>query len=113
LRPGGDLVMSITHPCFSAPVASWVRSGDVLEHFAVDRYFERVAWPSLITARFRTPVLRRHRPLEDYMRAPIERGFRLRQFVEPSVTEAELAKSHRFRKLARVPYFLFLRWARP
>ena len=113
LRAGGDLVMSITHPCFSAPVASWVRSGDVLDHFAVDRYFERIAWPSLVTARFHTPVLRRHRPLEDYMRAPIACGLRLRAFVEPSVTDAELAKSRRFRKLARIPYFLFLRWDKP
>ena len=25
LRAGGELVMSITHPCFSAPVSEWVR----------------------------------------------------------------------------------------
>jgi ubiquinone/menaquinone biosynthesis C-methylase UbiE len=111
LRPGGQLVMSVTHPCFSAPVSEWVRSGDgVLEHFAVDRYFERSVWPTFITPRFRQPVLRRHRPLEDYMAAPLERGFALREFREPSVTDEELAKSHRFRKLLRIPYFLFLRW---
>src|SRR5215831_16482984 len=39
LRPGGMLHMSITHPCFTAPVSEWVReaNGD-LRHFAVDRY---------------------------------------------------------------------------
>jgi ubiquinone/menaquinone biosynthesis C-methylase UbiE len=113
LRREGELVMSVTHPCFSAPVSEWIRATDgSLEAFAVDRYFERVAWPSMITAAFREPVLRRHRPLEDYMAAPIEAGLRLRDFREPSVTEEELGLSRRFRKLTRIPYFLFMRWGK-
>src|SRR5207244_1949223 len=83
--------------------------GAELRFFKVDRYFERTAWDDAITPAFRAPVLRRHRPLEDYMAAPLECGFILRAFFEPSVTEEELARSHRFRKLARIPYFLFLR----
>jgi SAM-dependent methyltransferase len=113
LRSGGELVMSITHPCFSAPVSEWIRRGDgALEVFAVDRYFERVAWPSKISPAFHEPVLRRHRPLEDYMKAPLEYGLRLREFQEPSVTDRELQLSYRFRKLARIPYFLFMRWVK-
>jgi SAM-dependent methyltransferase len=113
LRAGGELVMSITHPCFMAPVSRWVRDANgALDHFAIDRYFDRVAWDSPITDQFRTPVVRRHRPLADYMAAPLAAGFALREFIEPSVTEEELAKSRRFRKLARIPYFLFLRWAK-
>ena len=113
LRPGGDLVMSITHPCFSAPVSRWIRGGDdSLEVFAVDRYFERIAWPDQITPAFKGSVLRRHRPLEDYVAAPLECGLRLRQFHEPSVTDEELQRSHRFRKLRRIPYFLFMRWTK-
>ena len=108
---GGELVMSITHPCFSAPVSEWIRGHDgELQAFKVDRYFERVAWETRIAPAFRSTVLRRHRPLEDYMRAPIERGLRLQEFLEPSVTTEELKKSHRFRKLLRIPYFLFMRW---
>ena len=110
LRAGGELVMSITHPCFSAPVSEWVRGGGELRHFAVDRYFERTAWEVMMTPAFRAPVLRRHRPLEDYMASPLEEQFVLREFREPSVTEDELKQSRRFRKLARIPYFLFLRW---
>lgn len=114
LPGGGELVMSITHPCFSAPVSEWIRDDDgALRMFGVDRYFERVAWESRITSAFRVPVLRRHRPLEDYMRAPIEYGLRLEEFHEPSVTPRELQLSKRFRKLARVPYFLFMRWRKP
>ena len=111
LRRGGELVMSITHPCFSAPVSKWARDADgSLQVFTVDRYFERAAWAEKITAAFRAPVLRRHRPLEDYMAAPLECGLRLRTFHEPSVTDEELPQSSRFRKLKRIPYFLFMRW---
>jgi len=111
LRANGELVMSITHPCFSAPVSRWVRGeAGELEHFAVDQYFARTAWDERITSAFRTPVLRRHRPLEDYMRPPLERGFVLRDFHEPSVNDEERQRSRRFEKLTRIPYFLFMRW---
>jgi ubiquinone/menaquinone biosynthesis C-methylase UbiE len=113
LRGGGELVMSITHPCFSAPVSEWIRDRDgSLQVFAVDRYFERIAWPEKITTAFSAPVLRRHRPLEDYMTAPLECGLRLLGFCEPGVTDEELPRSHRFGKLRRIPYFLFMRWAK-
>ena len=114
LQPGGELAMSITHPCFSAPVSEWIRDDrGALKCFAVDRYFDRTAWESRISRAFRLPVVRRHRPLEDYMSAPLAQGLALREFSEPSVTDAELKRSHRFRKLARIPYFLFLRWLKP
>jgi 2-polyprenyl-3-methyl-5-hydroxy-6-metoxy-1,4-benzoquinol methylase len=114
LRGGGELFMSITHPCFSAPVSEWIREPDgMLRAFMVDRYFERTAWESKIAAHFKNTVLRRHRPLEDYMRAPIGEGLILRDFQEPSVTAEELKCSHRFRKLLRIPYFLFMRWQKP
>jgi len=113
LREGGVLAMSITHPCFSAPVSEWKRGsyGDI-DVFLVDRYFDRAVWEDRVTPRFNAPVLRRHRPLEDYMAAPLARGFVLDAFHEPSVTAEELALSRRFRKLARIPYFLFMRWRR-
>jgi ubiquinone/menaquinone biosynthesis C-methylase UbiE len=114
LRGGGELAMSMTHPCFSAPVSEWIRDADgTLQRFAVDRYFDRCAWETTITPAFRRTVLRRHRPLEDYMAAPLGRGFVLREFQEPSATPEELEKSRRFRKLLRIPYFLFLRWQKP
>jgi hypothetical protein len=51
-------------------VSRWIRSADdSLEAFAVYRYFDRAVWNDTITERVRAPVLRRHRPLEDYMAA--------------------------------------------
>ena len=111
LASGGELLMSITHPCFTAPVSHWVRdAAGGLEVFAVDRYFDRAAWEDQITGRFRTPVIRRHRPLEDYMDALLGTGFLLREFLEPTATPEDIAKSARFQKLTRIPYFLFMRW---
>jgi 2-polyprenyl-3-methyl-5-hydroxy-6-metoxy-1,4-benzoquinol methylase len=111
LAPGGEIAMSITHPCFSAPVSDWIGGkGRRARHFGVDRYFERIAWPDRIASTFRTPTLRRHRPLEDYMTGAIEAGFTLREFQEPMTTEEERKVSPRFEPMTRVPYFLFMRW---
>ena len=111
LAPGGALCVSITHPCFSAPVSDWVHGkGKNPRYFAVDRYFERIAWEDRITPAFRAPTLRRHRPLEDYMKGAIGAGFVLREFQEPMTTEEELKASARFLPMTRVPYFLFMRW---
>lgn len=111
LKSGGKLLMSITHPCFTGPVSKWIKddSGGV-RYFAVDRYFERRAWDDYMAREFRKPVLRRHRPLEDYMSPPIGLGFRLVDFHEPIASGEDLQKSRRFWKLQRIPYFLFMVW---
>jgi ubiquinone/menaquinone biosynthesis C-methylase UbiE len=111
LRGRGELVMSITHPCFSAPVSGWHHDATGRRiHFIVDRYFDRIAWEDFIAQSFRAPVVRRHRPLEDYIRGALAAGFVLREFREPTATQEDLKKSARFVHLTRVPYFLFMRW---
>ena len=113
LAPGGELFVSITHPCFSAPTSEWVR--DAAAHrrvYAVDRYFDRVAWKEKISAAFRGPVVRRHRTLEDYLGVLLGARFELREFLEPMATEEEVRQSARFEHMTRVPYFLFMRWQR-
>ena len=112
LRHRGEMIMSTTHPCFNAPVSGWIAGESPSAHqvFVVDRYFDRIAWPDKITTEFSEPIIRRHRPLEDFMAAPLKCGFRLRAFCEPSATAEEVARSRRFKKLERIPYFLFMRW---
>ena len=111
LAPGGALCMSITHPCFSAPVSDWVRGkGRRPQHYAVDRYFERIAWNDRIAPTFKTPTLRRHRPLEDYVGGALRAGFELRELQEPMATGDDLRASARFEDMTRIPYFLFMRW---
>ena len=111
LKTGGELLMSITHPCFSAPVSEWIK-GDAgeLRYFAVDRYFGRTAWEDRITPKFRLPTIRRHQPLEDYMGGLLRAGFALREFQEPCATAKDVKRSTRFEQMTRVPYFLFMRW---
>jgi 2-polyprenyl-3-methyl-5-hydroxy-6-metoxy-1,4-benzoquinol methylase len=114
VRPDGELLMSITHPCFTMRGAAWMRdAAGRPEVFTVDRYFERAAWPDHVTQKFRAPVIRRHRTLEDYMAGAIGAGFVLLEFHEAEPTEEELRMSSRFAKIARIPYFLFLLWAKP
>ena len=114
LAPGAALCISITHPCFSAPVSDWVHGkGARASHFAVDRYFERSVWEDRISPSFGTPTLRRHRPLEDYMKGAIDAGFVLRTFQEPMATDEDLRAEEKFRNMTRVPYFLFMRWQKP
>src|SRR5256885_1290463 len=76
------------------------------EVFTVDRYFERAAWPEHITQKFRAPVIRRDRTLEDYMAGAIGAGFVLLELHEAEPTQEELSMSSRFAKIARIPYFL-------
>ena len=53
LPPGGELCMSITHPCFSAPVSDWVGGkGRRPQFFAVDRYSG--ALPATVASRPRS-----------------------------------------------------------
>ena len=114
LIPGGELLMSITHPCFSAPTSEWVQDeAGRLQFFAVDRYLERTAWADRITPRFRMPVIRRHRPLEDYISTLLQAGLVLREFSEPGAADDDVKHSPRFERLRRIPYFLFMRWRRP
>jgi ubiquinone/menaquinone biosynthesis C-methylase UbiE len=113
LCDGGSLFMSITHPCFSPRIAEWERNPDDKHHllfFKVDRYFDREVWEERITKAFSAPVLRRHRTLEDYVQVLLRGGFVLRDLCEAEPTADELKKSYRFRKLTRIPYFLFMRW---
>ena len=113
LKPKGQLIMSITHPCFSAPVSKWERdSAGNLTQFVVDRYFDSGAWESFITDKFQKPVLRRHRPLQDFINPLISNRFALNGFYEPVPTEEQASKSRRFPRLKRIPYFLFMIWTK-
>lgn len=50
--------------------------------------------------------------VDRYLRAPIAAGFTLRAFLEPAPAGDELTMSRRFAKSLRIPYFIFMRWAK-
>jgi SAM-dependent methyltransferase len=114
LSPGGRLFMSITHPCFSPPVSSWIKSEDgELQHFAVDRYMEKAEWDDFIASSFDRPVVRRHQPLHAFITPLLQRGFLLRAFHEPGASAEQVRTSPRLERLNRIPYFLFMTWEKP
>ncbi len=59
------------------------------KYFMIDRYFERITWEEMMVPNLTQPVLRRHRPLEDFMEAPVTAGLLLREFREPCVSDEE------------------------
>jgi SAM-dependent methyltransferase len=114
LRSGGRLFMSITHPCFSPPVSGWIKTGDGgLDVFAIDRYMEHAQWDDFIATSFQRPVIRRHKPLQDFIGPLLQRGFQLRAFHEPGASAEQVRTSPRLERLNRIPYFLFMTWEKP
>jgi SAM-dependent methyltransferase len=114
LLPGGRLFMSITHPCFSEPVSGWIKSENgELKVFAIDRYMERAEWDDFIADSFQRPVVRRHKPLQDFIGPLLRRGFLLHAFYEPGASAEQIRRSPRLERLNRIPYFLFMTWQKP
>ncbi len=111
LKNEGELLMSITHPCFSSKDSGW-RRGETgrFDHYAVDNYFQKGAWEEFITDNFKKPVLFRHMPLEDFISPLLSLDFRLVLFHEPVPTQQQIAQSQRLQRLTRIPLFLFMKW---
>jgi ubiquinone/menaquinone biosynthesis C-methylase UbiE len=114
LKPGGTLVFSIMHPCFSSPpIKGWVkkpvdsnRREDWL-YWQVDRYFDR----SVEEWRFydAAPIYGFHRPLSDYLTQLLQNGFTITAFEEPVPTQQAIDKHYReLNDANRIPWFLVI-----
>jgi ubiquinone/menaquinone biosynthesis C-methylase UbiE len=112
LRPGGKLLMSILHPCFTGRGCRRERDEDGnLLRYIVDHYFDKTPWRQ--STKFEgKKVIFRHRPLQDYVNPLIAVGFKLVKLYEPVPTPEQMRLSPRFPELARVPRFLFMEWQR-
>ena len=114
LKPGGKLIFSIMHPCFSSsPVHGWVRrpvdshrSEDWL-YWRVDRYFD----PSIEEWTYFDfpPTYSFHRTLSDYVNALLRNGFAITAFEEPVPTEKDIEEHYRdLNDGERIPWFLII-----
>lgn len=72
LRPGGQLIFSIEHPCFEDASGHWHRTG----HVEVTEYLADYVMPRRFAPDF-------HRPLSAYLNAVIAAGCRLTAVAEP------------------------------
>ncbi len=82
LRPGGQLVLSMEHPVFTAQgPQDWVYGPDgEIRHFPVDHYFSEGAREAVFLGQ---QVTKYHRTLTTCVNALLEAGLTLRQLVEP------------------------------
>lgn len=119
LKPGGQLVATISHPCFTSGPMHWEKPAadsprrEEATGLLVDRYFDRgpvaAVWANL------DPVLGFHRPLRDYWRIFRQSGFEITDFEEPSVSQRarDELPDHEIHRLQRVPYSCIFSLARP
>ena len=122
LRPGGELIFSIRHPCFCVADTEWIPDEDGNDvKLAVTRYFESKPYvehwrfskaPNPTEERFEVPFF--PRTLSDYINPLIEAGFILNELHEPRPTE-EACRRHLWLRRWRdhAAMFLYVRTAKP
>jgi 2-polyprenyl-3-methyl-5-hydroxy-6-metoxy-1,4-benzoquinol methylase len=107
LRPGGRLIFSILHPCFSAPGCGWVRNyrGDRLL-WRSDNYFAEGAYEQPWPPGAPDGVIGHHRTLTSYFGAVRRAGFSVDQLIEPKPSDEVLARYPAFRDDLRMAHFI-------
>lgn len=95
-RAGGDLIITLLHPCFEEPGDAWPA-----KHAVETRdYFDESVHPQQAFG------VMFHRPLSAYVNALLEDGWRLRRMVEPRLAPGVTAKGND--RDAHVPSFVAL-----
>jgi len=114
LRPGGQFVFSLIHPCFSPPVWGWEpRKPGIIPMRDKDRLFRKVDnyFPAA-EIRFRmwptAPVetINYHRPISEYAHACRDRGILIRDIVEPTPDPALAEQIDYLKGEFRAPTFI-------
>lgn len=107
LKEGGDLVFSITHPCFLTKGITWIKDENGSEHrISVGNYFMKAPYvdkwkfsmspESQELPEFEVPNF--PRTLSEYMNELISNGFQLVEIREPRPTEEACKKNPRLEK---------------
>lgn len=97
LRPGGDFVFSLVHPCFEEEGAAWDEQCGV----AVREYLREYPVPQTIGQRI-------HRPLSAYINALDDVGAVLRRMIEPRLNAHYAALGPQYARNVHVPSFLIV-----
>lgn len=97
LRPGGDFIFSLVHPCFEEEGATW----DEQRGVAVREYLSEYAIPQAIGHRI-------HRPLSAYINALAGAGCVVRQMIEPRLDAQYAALGPQYARNAHVPSYLVI-----
>lgn len=108
LRPAGTLFASVLHPCFDGNHDEGIgRQGEgITREVVVKNYFEPTQWDAPLP-RGKTPVIWRHRTLEDYVKTFIKYELTIVDLNEPRSTEQQAELSVAMAWLQKIPLFLF------
>jgi 2-polyprenyl-3-methyl-5-hydroxy-6-metoxy-1,4-benzoquinol methylase len=101
LKPGGQLIYSILHPCFEEPGSVWKSQGYV----AVRDYFQERAVKQ-------TYGYYIHRTLSTYLNAVIQAGCIIQQVIEPQL-EPDVAAQHDAERYSLVPGYIIIAALKP
>jgi SAM-dependent methyltransferase len=105
LIPEGRFVFTIPHPCFEAPHAAWIDTGDGPGKRVSGDYLLEGFWRSANPEGVRRAG-NQHRILSRYLMALIDQGFMLDMVAEPVADQRVVAEQPR---RARLPPFLLVR----
>lgn len=108
LKPGGRLVASVLHPCFDGNHDTGIgRQGEgINRQVVVMDYFGPETWEAPLW-RGKTPVIWRHRTMQDYVKTFVGAGLTITDLDEPQATDTQAEISVSIAWLKKIPLYLF------
>lgn len=108
LKPNGRLFASVLHPCFDGNHETGIgRQGVGIERqVVVMNYFEPKEWEAPLW-KGTTPVIWRHRTLEDYVKTFIKVGLTIVDLNEPQASDEQASISVALAWLKKIPLYLY------
>jgi SAM-dependent methyltransferase len=108
LKPNGRLFASVLHPCFDGNHETGIgRQGVGIERqVVVMNYFEPKEWKAPLW-KGTTPVIWRHRTLEDYVKTFLKVGLTIVDLNEPRATDEQAQISVAMAWLKKIPLYLY------
>ncbi len=108
LKPNGRLFASVLHPCFDGNHETGIgRQGVGIDRqVVVMNYFEPKQWEAPLWGGT-TPVIWRHRTMEDYVKTFLKVGLTIVDLNEPQATDEQAQISVALAWLKKIPLFLY------
>lgn len=107
LKPGGTVVISILHPCFSGQNTGWIYDNELSE-FIVDSYHDECSYQEGLSKQLDKPVSFWHRTLSNTINPMLCLGFKLSGLYEPKPGSHLVSEFPRLNHLLRVPMFMII-----